>query len=100
MTTPAITPEERAADRLFMAQVSGYGRFTITAPTRRAAEWTAEQKRAWEKALNVLVWDPALPTDFDKFTSMIADIFADGKGVPTSLFRARAKARKELKEDA
>ena len=99
MTTPAITPEERA-DRLFMAQVGGYGRFKIAAPTRRAAEWTAHQKRASEKALNVLVWDPALPTDFDKFTSMIADIFADGDGVPTSLLQSRAKARKELKEDA
>lgn len=99
MTDP-ITREERTADRTFLAQVSGYGRFTITAPTRIAAEWTAEQKRQWEKALNVMVWDPALPTDFDKFTSMIADIFADGEGVPTSLLRSRAKARKELKEDA
>lgn len=38
MTTPPITPEERAADRLFMAQVSGYGRFTITAPPSPPAE--------------------------------------------------------------
>lgn len=98
--TDAITREEREADRTFFAQVSGYGRFTITAPTRRAAEWTAQQKKEWEKALNVMVWDPALPTDFDKFTSMIADIFADGEGVPTSLLQSRAKARKELKEDA
>ena len=99
MTTPAITPEERAADRLFMAQVGGYGRFTITAPTRRAAEWTAQQKKQSEKALNVMVWDPALPTDFDKFTSMIADIFADGEGVPTSLLQSRANARKGLKDE-
>lgn len=97
-----ITDEERkdqSASRIFYAQVSGCGRFTISAPTRRAAEWTAEQKRQWGKALNVLVWDPTLPTDFDKFTSMMADIFSNGKGVPMTLLKSRAKARKALRDE-
>lgn len=77
---------------VWMIRIAGYGTFEFTG-TQTDAEAMRSHKAQWERGSGMM-WRKDLARESDRIGSEMATLFQEGKGIPSSMLKRRADARK------
>ncbi|WP_431861323.1 hypothetical protein [Azospirillum sp.] len=75
-------------------RIAGYGTFDFHG-TEEEAEATRAHKAKWEQGAGHK-YRADLPTEYDRLTKQMCDLFDAGQGVPMTLLRKRQRARNTM----